>query len=170
MVASFVNADMRGFSLELRVDFAYTMLGSLFVESTSDIRSHFRSVARALNSGGLYFLDWCVNFHWGQPSRSSTWTITKDKVRVRVKFASEVLNVATQMVKNTLIANVNDDGKQLQLESADVVRTIFPQEFILLAEEFDKFEFLGWWNHWNLGEPVDKATRISRPIVLLRRK
>ena len=170
MNATFIKADMRNFLLERNVDFAYTMLGSLFVQTTSDIRSHFRSVASALNSGGLYFLDWCVNFHWGQPSRSSRWTITKDKVRVRVKFASEVMDLASQMVKNTLIADVNDDGKRLQLESVDVVRTIFPQEFIALAEEFDKFEFLGWWNHWDLQEPVEKATRISRPIVLLRRK
>lgn len=169
MAPTFLRADMRNFSLRRHVDFAYTLLGSLFVETTSDIRSHFRSVARALNPGGLYFLDWCVNFQWGDRSRSSRWTIRKDKIRVKVTFGTEVLNVASQMVKNTLIADVNDDGKRLHLESVDVVRTIFPQEFILLAEEFDKFEFIGWWNHWNLKEPVDKATRISRPIVLLRR-
>lgn len=169
MATRFLKADMRNFSLRRHVDFAYVMLGSLFAETTSDIRSHFRSVARALNPGGLYFLDWCVNFDWGDHSRPSHWTIQKDKVRVKVTFGTEVLNVASQMVKNTLIADVNDNGKRLHLQSVDVVRTIFPQEFILLAKEFGKFEFVGWWNHWNLQEPIDKAGRISRPIVLLRR-
>jgi hypothetical protein len=90
-------------------------------------------------------------------------------LKIEVKFRSEVFNRAAQTVKQTLIANIDDDGKLLKLETDDVVRTIFPQEFLLLIERSKKFEFLGWWNHWKLNTPIEKATRISRPIVLLRR-
>ena len=170
MSPTFLQTDMRNFSLRTHVDFAYTMLGSLFAKTTSDIKSHFRSVARALNPGGLYFLDWCVNFQWGESASIQRWTVEKKNVRARMRFRSEVLNRGSQMVRNTLTAEINDAGKRMHLESVDDVRTIFPQEFLLLVEESDKFDFVGWWNHWNLREPVDKASRISRPIVLLRRK
>ena len=73
------------------------------------------------------------------------------------------------MVRNTLSANIDDEGKMLELETIDVVRTIFPQEFLLLVEKSKNFEFVGWWNNWNLGEPIEKAVRITRPITLLRR-
>lgn len=170
MDATLIKADMRNFSFRRRVDFAYTMLGSLFAKSTSDVRSHLRSVASALNPGGLYFLDWCVNFQWGEAAPIQRWTVEKEKVRVKMKFESEILNRATQMIRNTLTADVDDAGKRLHLESVEDTRTVFPQEFLLLAEESDKFEFVGWWNHWNLREPVDKATRISRPVALIRRR
>jgi SAM-dependent methyltransferase len=170
ITATLQKADMRSFSLHRTVDFAYTMLGSLFAQTTEDLNSHFNSVGKSLNPGGLYFLDWCVNFQWADPSYADqTWKIEQGPVKIDVRFRSEVLDRAAQTVKNTLIANIDDAGKLLKLETEDVVRTIFPQEFLLLMERSKKFEFLGWWNDWKLDTPVEKATRISRPIVLLRR-
>jgi SAM-dependent methyltransferase len=170
ITATLLSADMRSFSPHRTVDFAYTMLGSLYAQTTEDVNSHFNSVGRALNPGGLYFLDWCVNFQWADPSNADqSWKIERGPVKIEVRFRSEVFNRAAQTVKNTLIANIDDAGKLLKLETEDVVRTIFPQEFLLLMERSKKFEFLGWWNDWKLNTPIEKATRISRPIVLLRR-
>jgi SAM-dependent methyltransferase len=74
--ASLVRADMRSFSLHRPVDFAYTMLGSLYAQTTEDLDSHFNSVGKALNPGGLFFLDWCVNFQWADPSDADhSWNI-----------------------------------------------------------------------------------------------
>ncbi len=106
MIATFLKDDMKNFHLTRPVDFAYTMLGSLFVKTTSDLRSHFRSVARALNPRGLYFLDWCVNFQWKEAAPVQHWTVRKEKVRIRMKFESEVLSRVGQMVRNTLTAGV----------------------------------------------------------------
>jgi SAM-dependent methyltransferase len=166
-----LKADMRSFSLHRPVDFAYTMLGSLYAKTTEDINSHFDAVARALNPGGLYLLDWCINFQWADPSESDhLWKIEKGTVRIEVSFRTKAVDRAAQIVRNTLTANVDDGGKLLKLEAEDVVRTIFPQEFLLLVERSKKFEFLGWWNNWKLDEPIGETNRISRPIVLLRRK
>jgi hypothetical protein len=146
------------------------MLGSLYAQTTEDLNSHFNSVGKALNPGGLYFLDWCVNFQWADPSNADqSWKIEQGPVKIEVGFKSEVLDRAAQTVKNTLIANIDDAGRLVKLETEDVVRTIFPQEFLLLMERSKKFEFIGWWNHWRLDTPIEKAARISRPIVLLRR-
>jgi hypothetical protein len=46
----------------------------------------------------------------------------------------------------------------------------FPQEFLELVEKHGKFEFLGWYNNFDLTQPLEKATRFNRPITLLRRK
>jgi len=54
-----------------------------------------------------------------------------------------------------------------------VKRVIFPQEFLRIIEQTGNLEFIGWWNNWNLSEPLSEikdSKSIGRPIVLLRRK
>lgn len=170
VTAAFIQADMRDFSLEGPVDFAFTMLGSLCAETTEDLLSHFAAVAKALNPGGLYFLDWCINFQWGDPSNGEQrWTMEKEGVKIDVRFVIEVVDRAAQICRHKILADVDDHGKALHLETVEVGRTIFPQEFLLLLEKLRKFEFIGWWNDWNLDEPIDKAEHISRPITVIRR-
>jgi len=171
ITASILEADMRHFSLDRGVDFAFTMCGSLYVQSTADILSHFAAVARALAPGGLYLLDWCINFEWGQPVRGNHgWTIEKEGVRVDVRFAFEIVDRASQLARHRLSAEVNDRGTVRSFESVDIVRVILPQEFLLLVEKSGNFEFIGWWNNWDLGQPIQEAEKIDRPIALIRRR
>jgi SAM-dependent methyltransferase len=169
--ATFLLADMRAFSLAEPVDFAFTLLGSLYVENTPDILSHLASVARALNSGGLYLLDWCVNFRWYEGIKGGqSWTIEREGIRIAVKFATEdLMDSAAQICRNRIVADVDDHGKPSQLETTETVRVIFPQEFLLLTEKSREFEFIGWWNNWDLAEPLGGAWAIERPIALIRR-
>lgn len=171
IAATFIRADMQHFSLEKSVDFAFTMLGSLYAETTEDLLSHFAAVAKALNPGGLYFLDGCIEFRWGELfSGDQSWTIEKEGVKIDVRFITEgVVDRAAQICKHKILADVDDHGKILHLETVEVGRTIFPQEFLLLVEKSGAFEFIGWWNNWNLDESVEKAERISRPITVIRR-
>jgi len=165
-----VQADMRHFQLEKPVDFAFTMLGSLSVETTDDVLSHFAALAQVLNSGGLYFLVWCINFQWDAPSGGDQWTIEKEGVKIDVKFVKEsTIDRAAQLCRQKLLAGVNDHGKVLHLETVEVKRIIFPREFLLLVRKSKAFEFIGWWNNWNLDEPIEKAEHIDRPITLIRR-
>lgn len=91
-------------------------------------------------------------------------------MRIDVKFANDaVLDRAAQLCRYKITADVNDRGKRLHFETVEVNRTIFPQEFLLLVDKCGQFEVLGWWNNWNLEEPVEKAERIDRPITLIRR-
>jgi hypothetical protein len=162
---------MRDFSLDRSADFAFTMCGSLYVQSTADILSHFNAVARALTPGGLYLLDWCINFEWDEPVRGDHgWTIEKDGVRVEVRFALEIVDRASQLARHRLSAEVDDHGEAHSFESVDLVRVILPQEFLLLVEKSGNFDFIGWWNNWDLDQPVEKARKIDRPIALIRRR
>ena len=169
--ATFIRADMRHFSLRTPVDFVYVMLGSLYAETTDDLLSHFAAVAQALNPGGLYLLDWCINFQWdGTPADEQSWTIEENRVIVDVKYMTEsVIDRAAQTYREKLVMDVNDHGKTLRLGSTEVRRTIFPQEFLLLVEKSGDFEFIGWWNNWDLNEPIEKTERVDRPIAVVRR-
>lgn len=42
---------------------------------------------------------------------------------------------------------------------------------MLAATYLNDFEFVGWWNDWDLSLPLDEVTRgIVRPITILRRR
>jgi SAM-dependent methyltransferase len=168
--ADFLVADMRTFTLDRGVDFVYTMCGSLYVQSTGDILTHLSAVARALTPGGLYFLDWCINFEWcSAPREDQAWTIEKDGIKISVKFHLEITDRASQTARHRLSAKVEDQGRTQRFESVDIVRVILPQEFLLLVEKSESFEFVGWWNNWDLSHPVEKADKIDRPITVIRR-
>ena len=123
-----------------------------------------------MSPGGLYLLDWCVNFEWCAPPRTDqTWTIERDGVKIDVQFTLEILDRASQLAKHVLRALVDDRGNQFTLESTDIVRVILPQEFLLLVDKSKAFEFIGWWNNWDFEQAMEKAERVDRPIVIIRR-
>ncbi len=169
--ATFVQSDMKSFELQYKVDFSFTMLGSIHARTTEDLLSHFSSVAKALRPGGLYFLDWCINFQWDAESDDDqNWAIEKDGVKVKMSFAKDsIIDRGGQIGKYTMVADVDDHGKKLRFETTETNRTIFPQEFLLLVDKSGAFDFVGWWNNWNLKEPIEKAKKIDRPIALILR-
>jgi hypothetical protein len=57
----------------------------------------------------------------------------------------------------------------MHFESADITKVIFPQEFLLLIEKTKIFEFVGWWNNWDIDKPIEKAKKFKRPLILVRR-
>lgn len=165
-----LRGDMRKFTLEKPVDFAYTMIGSVHAESTEDVLSHLTSVSQALRPGGLYFLDWCINFTWLDPKRESdTWSVEQDGIKVNVHFEPVTSNRVTQVCSGKVIVDVEEDGRKFRLEGVDIRHTIFPQEFLLLIEKVGTFEFIGWWNNWDLDQPIEDAEEVNRPITLIRR-
>jgi SAM-dependent methyltransferase len=168
--AAFIEADMADFCVSEPVDFVFTMCGSLYTKSTEEFLSHLESVARALRPGGLYFLDWCINFEWNQPKGEQKWKMKRKGVEIKVRFLEEIINPASQIARHRLIGDLNDRGQEHHFESRNTVRVILPQEFLLFLEKCGKFEFIGWWNNWDLGRPMEKEESANRPITLIRRR
>ncbi len=133
--ARFIEADMVDFRLPQPVDFVFTMCGSLYAKSTDEFLEHLESVAKALRRGGLYFLDWCINFEWNQPKGEQRWKMERDGVEIAVRFLEEVTDPAS-----------------------------------LLLDKSGKFDFVGWWNDWDLARPMENETSANRPITLVRRR
>jgi SAM-dependent methyltransferase len=169
--ATFIQADMVDFSLSKRFDFAYIMLGSLSVQTTEDIFSHFRSVAQVLNPGALYLLDWCIKFAPFSDQEDS-WSMTQDDIKVTTRISEKTIDVVGQLVEETISLEVVDHGRVLNFSGTGVSRVIFPQEFLQIIQQTEGFEFVGWWNNWNLDRPLREfqdPQAINRPITLLRK-
>lgn len=162
-----IQADMTDFSLKTKFDFVYVMLGSLAVTRTAELRTHFQSVARCLREGGLYFLDWCIQYD--PLGEGDTWVMERAGITVKTTVSWKVINRVEQTFEETLALEVDDHGKKVDIIDRSVKRTIYPQEFLLFISGLKAFEFLGWWNNWDLNQPLEGAQRIDRPITLLRR-
>ena len=166
--AQFLKANMVDFQIDKTVDFAFVMLGSLFVNSSDELVSHFDAVARTLRPGGLYLLDWCVKFD-NQDSSVDDWEVEKNGVVVKASFASRVLDKLEQLYEDTECLEVLKDGEVEKVQGASVRRVIFPQEFLSFISARSDFKFLGWWNDWDFSSPLSGDGKINRPIILLRR-
>ncbi len=166
--AQFLKANLVDFQIDQTVDFAFVMLGSLFVKSSEELVSHFDAVARTLRPGGLYLLDWCVRFD-NQDSSENFWEVEKNGVVVKVSFASRVLDRVEQLYEDTECLEVLKDGEVNKVEGTSVKRVIFSQEFLFFISARSDFKFLGWWNEWDLSTPLSGDGKINRPIILLRR-
>jgi SAM-dependent methyltransferase len=170
--AAFVCADMRAFALGETFDFAFIALGSLAVRDTQDILSHLRSVAHVLHPGGLYLLDWCIHFA-PFANQVESWSMEHGPIKVAAQFSEKLIDAVEQLVEERLALEVFDDGLVYHLAETNVTRMIFPQEFLQLIQHTGEFEFVGWWNNWDLARPLGEVKdpqRITRPITLLRRK
>jgi len=166
--ARLVRADLANFDLPERVDFAFVLLGSLYVTSNEELRSHFDAMGRALRPGGLYVLDWCVDFIpaidiW------DTWDAERGGVRVKASYKSVSVNRAQQVYRETLTLEVDDHGRQMTFMEVALKRAIYPQEFLLFLDERPDFEFVGWWDDWDLEQPIDNAQTVTRPVIAVRR-
>ena len=166
--ATLLCKNMVNFTIPEKVDFAYIMLGSLYIKSNAEQKSHFDSVARSLKKGGLYFLDWCVQF---EPAayRFESWQTSKRQTKIKFIYQTRMKDYAKQLFEEIITLNINDGGKKKILLQKNLRKAVYPQEFLNFLSLRGDFEFMGWWNNWNLKKPLSGTEKISRPIVIIRR-
>lgn len=163
-----LRADMRDFKCKEKSDFAFCMLGSIATESNEDLLSHLTAVSNCLNKGGLYLIDAAANFNWAQLSKES-WTILKEGLTINVTWEEIPVNFVEQKVLEQCTVEVIEDGETKVLKEETILKVIFPQEFLEMVNRNRQFEFIGWYNNFDLTQPLEKATKFSRPTTLLRR-
>ena len=167
--ARFFLANLTDFTLEEPMDFLYIMLGSLYVGNTEELLSHFKSAEAALKPGGLYFLDWCIDF---EPLNNTldSWVMRRDGITVTTRYSTRLHHAAEQLYEENILFTIKERGQEQKLLHQGLRRAIFPQEFVLAATKLHRFQLLGWWNDWNWHQPLGKGRgEIIRPITILRR-
>jgi hypothetical protein len=162
----FTAQDMNDFHLTYKVDLVYVLLGSFYAKSNKECLQHFDRVADSLNQGGLYMLDEVVFFNLFD-DRPSQWTMEENGVEVKVTYKPEIVDPTLQTHNEYLLFDVNDRGRRRRIESRVLHKFYFPQEFLSLVEQNGKFEFIGWFDDFNIERP---ATATGRQIVVLRKK
>jgi SAM-dependent methyltransferase len=164
-----VQGDLARFAITEPVDFAYLMLGQLNVKDTAGFVSHFDSLAGALRPGGLYFTDWCIEIGSGEQG-GEEWEIEQDGIRIKANCSGAVVDRVEQVSHGVDMLEVDDHGRKLTIRDENVKRVVYPQEFLHFIKCRPDFEFVGWWNNWDLDAPLDGTKKINRPIVIVRRK
>jgi len=164
----FVCANMVDFSLNTKVDFAYVLLGSLYVKNTKELISHFDSVSKVLKKGGLYFLDGCIQF---KPSTryGERWKIEHKGTIVKSTYSIQIVNSLEQIFEEVISLNVNDKGKTKKIVEKTFKRIIYPQEFLFFIANRKDFEFVGFWNNWNFSQSLQGTEKISRSIAIVKK-
>lgn len=167
--ARFYLANLVDFQLEAPIDFLYIMLGSLYVGNTDELISHFKAAEEALKPGGLYFLEWCIDFSPLDNTQDS-WVMRRDGVTVTTRYTTRLNHAGDQLYDENILFTIKDRGQERKLLHKGLRRAIYPQEFVLAATKMHRFELLGWWNDWNWHQPIGQERgEIIRPITVLRR-
>lgn len=161
-----LQGDLRNFDVPEPCDFAFLMVCSLFVGDNAELDSHFDAVARALRPGGLYLLDGCVHFRL--PDGVLDWTMSRRGVRVHATVTWKFQWVQQAFAEHVVL-DVDDRGRPSRHEHRSVRRALFPQEFKQYIARRPDFEFVGWWNDFDLGKPIEEGQDVLRPIVVVRR-
>ena len=165
--AKLFHGNMNSFSLgSLKVDLAYVLLGSLYAKSNDEFFKHLDSVSKVLRSGGLYILDGIVWFNIFSDNRQS-WTISKKGIKVKATFRGKIIDHAAQTFQEDVVLDILDHGVKKQIRSNEVRKIFFPQEFLALIRFHNKFEFLGWFDNFDINK---RATPKGRQVVVLRKK
>ncbi len=163
-----VKADMRNFRLKKKYDLAFVMLGSIFHSTNKEFLSHLDSIANVLKKGALYIIDASIKFDLFKPY-GDEWTRKRNGIKVKTIYQANDLNNVKQIFLEKFVFKVDDNGKKRTIKSETVRKYVFPQEFLALVELNKKFEFVGWFNNFNLNQPIEKAKKIDRPLTILRK-
>ena len=167
--AEFLRQSLTGFSLSQPADFAFVALASLYVTNNEELHAHFNAMAAALRPGALYLMEWCVDFD-PMVDVVDSWGVERDGVQIQASYWSASVNRIEQVYEDTLHLEIEDGGRQFALEDKSLRRRVFPQEFLAFVRDRTRFEFIGWWNDWDLEQPITGDHGVDRPIVLLRRR
>ena len=164
-----VQASLTDFQLDRPADFAMVLLGSLYVESSHELVAHLDCMAKALNPGALYLLDWAITIP-DTPRVQDHWTCVRNNISVHVTYETHPVQPVQQVVEETIILDVQRPDAAYRLTHTSRQRVIYPQEFRLLIAQHPGFDFVGWWDNWDLNRPLQEVTSIYRPITVIRRR
>lgn len=165
--ADFVEADMRDFQPQAvgPADLAYVLLGSVYVASNREFLAHLDRVAAVLPPGGLYLLDSVVWFDIFSDYRRR-WTRRRAGVTVRMTYRADPIDPVAQTYHEAVTLDVDDHGARRRIDSRVPTKIFYPQEFLCLVELSPVFEFVGWFNDFDLMAPVRPQ---GRHAAILRR-
>jgi ubiquinone/menaquinone biosynthesis C-methylase UbiE len=161
-----IQADMANFEVKEKVDFAFIMMGSFSFKNNEDLLRHLEYVSRSLKKGGLYLIE-NMKLDWQAISKPQSWVMEREGITVRTTYRTNMVDLLAQTFEEILILDVDDHGKKFRLVEREILKHVFPQEFLALLKINKRFEFIGWFERLKL-KRLTKASNDN--ITILRRK
>ena len=167
--AKFYLADLADFRLDEPADFLYIMMGSCTCGTQKSCSATFPAPRRVSSPAAFI-------------SSTGAWTLSPVQQLGQLGYAQTghygehpLQHPPAQCSRSSSTRRASsspssEKGQERTLLHQGLRRAIFPQEFILAATKLHKFEFIGWWNDWDLKVPLGEGRgEIVRPITVLRR-
>lgn len=174
----FIEADMQSFSMDnnKKFDFAFLMLGSLYVKNQKEMENHFDSMADCLNKGALYFLDSCIQLSDPEHHDKIQYTIEKNGVTINSRFDIKLLDKNSNLYEEIWTLNINDNGRHKRFEMIEKNEALSPEKFIEFISQRNDFELVGNWLNWDFETPFDpnekssyQSSQENRSVAILRK-
>lgn len=163
-----IHANMKKFRTKKKFDFAFVMLGSIFVTTNEEFLKHLDCVANVLKRGALYVMDGLIKFKWDVPNRER-WKIKKRGIYIEVIYEErKPFDYINQTFLDYLELKVREGKKKKTLIEKTKRKFIFPQEFLALVKLNSKFEFINWYADFTF-EPLKIKRKPQRTIAILRK-
>jgi len=166
--------DMREFTVERKYGLVINMLASAnFILTNEEIISHLRSVARALDTGGILLLEMFHPRDYGFPLDNplNNWEIYGEDFYLEciLHFEQEQLDSVSQTQRSTKKVTITrgDDVQETLLDRRQ--RVYLYQEFKALVECAGGLEMVNCYGAFNPDLPIDNTKRSWRMISVLRR-
>jgi hypothetical protein len=83
-----------------------------------------------------------------------------------MRYRAEIIDAIAQTYDECVTLDVDDRGTAHRIEGRVPTKFFFPQEFLCLVEA-SHFEFVGWFNDFDIAAPV---TPHGRHVAILRKR
>jgi SAM-dependent methyltransferase len=166
--AGFIEADLARFTVPAPFDFAFCAMNSLYLGGPGEIANHLKCMAAAVQPGGLYLLDWCVQHVELEPGIRA-WEVVRDGVRVRARVEWANVDPVARLFDETVVLEAESQGRSETVRGTSRRYALYPEEFRRLVEASGAFAIAGWWDDWNLDRPLDRIESGTRPLVAMKR-
>lgn len=169
--AEILTADMAEFSLTRPVDLAITMIDSLpYLTTNEQLVSHFRSVRRAVNPGGVYVVELRhpsdVWFPGSDRTTVNAWTMERDDLKVTTEWGAVSEHDPLTQIERVLTRITVERGSNRDvIESWGNLRPLLPQELLALVDLAGGWRFAGWWGEFDIHRRLGGDKRDWRMIV-----
>src|SRR5207302_1073213 len=87
---------------------------------------------------------------WQRRDYRRSWTRRRGGITVRMTYRAELIDPIAQTYHECVTLDVDDHGTVHKIEGRVPTKIFFPQEFLCLVESSRHFEFVGWFNDFEL--------------------
>lgn len=166
--------DMRDFTLPMKFGLAINMLASVnIIVTNEEMVSHLKSVANALENGGIYYLEMYHPREYGYSARipARSWEIIKGDTTVQAELTYDrtKMDPMTQSKESTLKVTLTENGEDQVYYDERIIRVYLYLEFLSLVENAGGFEPVTCYGTFNSAIQLDDSSRSWRMLHVLRK-
>ena len=166
-----IVGDMTDFRVKQPVDAAICMQDSQgHLLTNEQLVSHLKSVARAVQPGGLYVFDRYMVSSWTDPARRWSWSRRRGKVIVRASFSAlNDVDPVSQVFREHMVLEAIENGTRRVYRQTHLSRMLFPQELKAVVALAGGFEFVQWFFGFKPHQVLERSKHPLLMVVVLRR-